>query len=112
MMVLNAHLAVVERKKIVEYLLNAAHPDNGGKAAFFIALGFQIEDWETLAAALRSLALNSPVSRSIETVHGSKYIVDGTIETPLGKTPMVRTVWIIDAGEVAPRLITAYPHEG
>ncbi len=111
-MLLNAHLALVERKKIVEYLMNAAHPDNGGKAAFFIALGFQTEDWETLAAALRSLALNFPVYRNIETVHGRKYIVDRTIETPLGKTPVVRTVWIIDRGEDIPRLVTAYPHEG
>ena len=40
----NAHLAVVERAKIVEYLLNPAHPDNGGKAPFFMALGFRPDD--------------------------------------------------------------------
>jgi len=33
----NAHFAVVDREKITEYLLNSEHPDNGGKAAFFIA---------------------------------------------------------------------------
>jgi hypothetical protein len=86
----NAHLALVERGKIVEYLLNSAHPDNGGKARFFMALGFRSEDWETLAAALRQMALNSPVSQDMETVHGKKYIIDGTIETPVGKTPVVR----------------------
>lgn len=26
---------VIERAKIVDYLLDAGHPDNGGKAAFF-----------------------------------------------------------------------------
>ena len=31
----NAEKAVVEREKLADYLLNAAHPDNGGKAAFF-----------------------------------------------------------------------------
>ncbi|MEJ7712567.1 MAG: DUF6883 domain-containing protein [Pyrinomonadaceae bacterium] len=36
MMLPNAHLALVERGKITEYLLNPAHPDNGGKAPFFI----------------------------------------------------------------------------
>jgi len=36
----NAERAVVDREKIEEYVLNAAHPDNGGKAAFFLALGF------------------------------------------------------------------------
>ena len=30
----NAHLAIVQQEKVKEYLLNPAHPDNGGKAAF------------------------------------------------------------------------------
>ena len=37
----NAEKAIVERDKIVDYLLNAAHPDNGGKATFFESLGFR-----------------------------------------------------------------------
>jgi len=65
-----------------------------------------------MAAALRMLAINSPVNLSVESPHGKKYIVDGAIETPSGKTPMVRTVWIIDSGETIPRLVTAYPYEG
>jgi hypothetical protein len=56
----NAHLAVVERRKITEYLLNPTHPDNGGKASFFAALGFDVERWELLAEALRALAANPP----------------------------------------------------
>lgn len=107
----NASLALVERPKITEYLLNREHPDNGGKAEFFMALGFFPNDWETLATALCMLATNSPVSRSMESPHGKKYIVDGAIETPVGKTPMVRTVWIIDTGETVPRLVTAYSYE-
>lgn len=43
MMLPNAHLAVVERLKMTGYLLNPAHPDNGGKAPFFRALGFEPE---------------------------------------------------------------------
>lgn len=111
MLLPNAHLALVGREKITEYLLNPAHPDNGGKAPFFTALGFQREDWEMLSAALSKLALTTPVSQSMETRHGKKYIVDGAIETPTGKTPVVRTVWIIDRGATAARLVTAYPHE-
>ncbi|MCR4318600.1 MAG: hypothetical protein NUW37_19840 [Planctomycetes bacterium] len=45
--------AFIEREKIEDYLLNASHPDNGGKAAFFLRLGFEQEDWETLAKALQ-----------------------------------------------------------
>src|ERR1035441_8224437 len=51
----NAHLAEAEQGKICGYLLNAAHPDNGGKAAFFAGLGFQAENWRALATALREL---------------------------------------------------------
>ena len=50
----NADLADVDRAKITEYLLNPEHPDNGGKAAFFVAREFSRSDWEALANALRS----------------------------------------------------------
>ncbi len=109
MMLPNSHSALVERGKITEYLLNPEHPDNGGKAAFFAALGFDRDAWQTFAAALRKLALTTPVSRKMETVHGIKYIVDGEIESPLDKTASVRTIWIVDAGTDFPRLVTAYP---
>lgn len=107
----NAHLAVVEREKVTEYLLNPAHPDNGGKAPFFVALGFRRDDWEQFAAALRQLALSARVSSSVVTEYGEKYIIDGAIETPSGKSPVVRTVWIIDRSAQAARLVTAYPHD-
>lgn len=108
----NAHLAIVEREKITAYLLNAAHPDNGGKAPFFYALGFTAAQWELLVAALRQSAVTSAVAQEMETRHGKKYIIEGAINTPSGKTPVVRAVWIIESGETVPRLVTAYPHGG
>ena len=107
----DAERAVVAQAKITEYLLNPAHPDNGGKAAFFLALGFTLEDWQTLAAALTALAEKHPVAQSVASPHGQKYIVDGVIDTPSGKKPPVRTVWIVDLGLDTPRLVTAYPQE-
>lgn len=105
----NVHLAVVDAAKITEYLLNPEHPDNGGKAAFFAALGFDREEWKTLAEALRKLPLSADVFQSMETAHGKKYIVDGDIENPSGKAAWVRTIWIIEAEPDFPRLVTAYP---
>lgn len=61
----NAQLAVVEREKVVDYLLNPAHPDNGGKVRFFFAMGFTCRDWPVLTDALRRHALNTPVARWI-----------------------------------------------
>src|SRR5689334_3791841 len=94
----NADLAVVDRVKITEYLLNPEHPDNGGKAGFFFALEFLRDDWDRLADVLRKLTLTADVTESMETVHGKKYIVDGELENPAGKAASVRSIWIIDTG--------------
>jgi hypothetical protein len=107
----NAKNAVVDREKIVNYLLNAAHPDNGGKAAFFFGLGFRRDDWKLLAISLQKLAETSAVIKNVESPHGRKYILRGNIETPSGKTPLVQTVWIIDRDKDAPRLVTGYPQD-
>lgn len=104
-----ARLASVKRAKLTGYLLNPAHPDNGGKAAFFLSLGFRQEAWETLAAALQKLALTSPVTKVLESAHGRKSILDAGLVTPFGKRAAVRTIWIIDRGREIPRLVTAYP---
>jgi hypothetical protein len=60
----NAHLAVVDRGKVVDYLLNEAHPDNGGKARFFTLLGFSRQDPEGLMQALRDVAEHGEVVHS------------------------------------------------
>ena len=105
----NAQLAVVEEEKIVGYLLNPAHRYGATKARFFLELGFRLDDWETLARALREHGQQLEVSTERETAFGSRYDVDGPLKTPGGRTPRVRTVWQIDHGQVAPRLITACP---
>ena len=108
----NGHQAIVEREKIVSYLLNPAHPDNGRKAAFFEVLGFNRSDWQTLAQVLRKLAATGNASHSLASGHGTKYVLDGTINTPAGRTGVVRTIWIVDRELDAPRLVTAYPQKG
>ena len=107
----NAHLAAVERRKVTDYLLNAAHPDNGGKASFFQSLGYVADDPEPLTGALRSVARNGTVVERSESIHGEKYVVDGLLpaHTDEKQTKTVRTVWVIDRGSDAPRLVTAYP---
>ena len=59
----------------------------------------------------RRVAKGQPVAKSLASPHGRKYIVEGRIETPGGRTPLVRTVWIVDQGFDTPRLVTAYPQE-
>ena len=46
----NAGKVIVERRKIVDYLLNPAHRYGAGKAGyFFVKFGFQAKEWEQLA---------------------------------------------------------------
>lgn len=107
----NAELASVEREKIVDYLLNPAHRYGASKAAFFAAFGFEPAAWETLATALREHGLKHDVVREKPTPFGPRYEVEGELPAPDGRRPRVRTVWQMDHGQIAPRLITAYPLE-
>jgi len=64
-----------------------------------------------LAGALGKVAETSEVNKKMESTHGQKYVLDGRIESPSGRTAVVRTIWIVDHGSDTPRLVTAYPHE-
>ena len=111
MMLPNARLSLVEREKITEYLLNAEHRFGASKARFFAEFGFEVEAWELLAESLRQHGRRYEVSRTRLTLWGPRYEVDGELNTPDGRTPRIRTVWQLDDGQIAPRLITAYPLE-
>ncbi|MCL4511244.1 MAG: hypothetical protein M1470_09280 [Bacteroidetes bacterium] len=88
----NLDKTVIDREKIVEYLLNAVHPDNGGKSAFFESLGFNRDNWHALATSLRQLAETTEITKIMESTHGVKYIIDGYIESSNGKKAMVRMI--------------------
>lgn len=111
MLLPNAHLAVVERKKITEYLLNPKHRYGASKARFFAEFGFLVDDWEVLAEALREHARRYEVTATRQARWGPRYEIDGELDAPDGRRPRIRSVWQFDDGEIAPRLITAYPLE-
>lgn len=108
----NSDIARVERGKVVDYLLNLDHKDGGSKAEFFRRFGFSPEDWKEMADALLEHGKTHEVSRMVESNHGLRYQVDGELNTPDGRRPRIRTVWIFDADppSESPRLITAYPN--
>ena len=107
----HADQAVVEPAKILDYLLNSAHRYGASKAQFFTEFGFRLEKWERLAEALREHGRLHEVRRTHKTGFGHRYVVEGELNTPTGRRPRVRTVWQMDEGAVAPRLISAYPLE-
>jgi hypothetical protein len=107
----NADKAIVEREKILGYLLNSEHLIGASKAHFFTNFGFSAAKWEQLAKALLVHGQTHEVKRVRKTDFGPRYEVEGSLKTPDGREPFIRSVWQFDKGEVAPRLITAYPLE-
>ena len=105
----NAEQATVPEDKIVRYLLNPAHPVGGGKAAFFLRYGFSVTDWSRLARELQQHAMKNEVSKTEQTRHGTRFIVDGPLLAPDGTILNVRTAWYINTGAVMPRFVTAHP---
>jgi hypothetical protein len=112
----NAHLAVIDRSKVLDYLLNEAHPDNGGKARFFALLGYSREDPERLMKALRDVAEHGEVVSSAESVHGEKYVVDGWCRCTLKKAGSGRSgrFGLSTAGKIrrgsSPRILARSDH--
>ena len=101
--------ARVDERKIVDYLLAADHPGGGDKAAFFMSVGYQREEWTRLRDDLVALARRGGEITEYQTPFGTKYVVDGLIQSPDGRMVVLRTVWISDRPDDPPRLVTAYP---
>jgi hypothetical protein len=101
--------AIIPQLKITGYLLSFAHRDGRGKAEFFAQFAFSADSWSDLAAALRHHAADHEVTRVEETPFGTRYIIEGTIVAPDGRTPVIRSVWFVETGEQIPRFVTAYP---
>lgn len=99
--------AVVPESKITSYLLS--EEKSGGKAGFFTQFGFSVAQWEVMREALLVHAAAHDITQTVENPHGTKYIIEGELQTPDGRNPVVRAVWIIETGQEAARLVTAYP---
>jgi hypothetical protein len=99
----------VAREKITEYRLSLTHEDGKGKAAFFIRRGFASERWEELVAALQEHACGHDVAGVTTNEHGTRYRIEGTLTTPDGRQPLVRSIWIAEHGSAEPKFVTAYP---
>ena len=105
----NCEQAHVPQEKVVDYLLSSTHPEGQIKARFFTSFGFTVNDWQQFAAALVTHAQEHEVARSEMSPFGVRYVIEGILRTPDGRSPAVRVVWFMEKGETMPRLVTAYP---
>lgn len=99
----------LEMSKLSEYLLPSANPRGRQKASFFRQFGYSADNIHEFAAALREHGRTQEVTRVVDTPYGTRYNVEGSIRTPDGRNPRIRTVWQCEPDLPGPRLITAFP---
>jgi len=107
----NKEKAYVPRHKIMNYLLSETHAIGKSKARFLRSLGFDENTAGELEQGLLGIAQTGEVKESIVSPHGTKYVIDGFLETPRGVSVRIRTIWIIEVEHQTPRFVTAYPIE-
>lgn len=104
----NSERAIVDIRKITDYILNATHVRRRHKArAFRETLSIDYADAEWLQVAiLQGIQANEALEMTADEF-GSRWRVD----MPMVRhqdTIVVRTVWIMRPGEDFPRLVTCW----
>jgi hypothetical protein len=103
----NADRAVIPEEKLRDYLLDARHRANRGKARLFAALGYERQSWERLASDLRDQHLSQDAVEVRADSHGRRCRIDANLRGPRGEAT-IRSVWIVDIETGVPRFVTAY----
>ena len=105
----NAHRAIIEERKIRDYVLNRGHPRGGSKAGVIAAAtGLGRLHHADLIGQIRQGILAHDAEVIGEYEGRPLYRVDVTIASPKDMMRL-RTGWIYEVDEDAPRLTTAYP---
>lgn len=102
----NAH---IERRKLVDYLLDPDHPSGYSKARWLASVGYTRENASTLEAELLKALAIGACAHIKQGIYGVRYVVDTKLALPSGAYANVRTVWQWEEREGRARFITAYP---
>lgn len=105
----NSANADIPDLKLTGYLLSETHPDGMAKARLLRSAGYNQRNSDTLKQDLLAIARNGLVTDVISNEYGTKYVVDGELNSPDGIVLQMRTIWIVAVGQVRPRLVTLYP---
>jgi hypothetical protein len=105
----NAEEAIIEEKKIRDYLLSFSHPIGRFKAAIFLHLGYNSENWRQLEIDFREQHLPCEAEEIGTNRYGTKYKIEAPLKGPNGKAIEMTSIWVIEDGEDRPRLVTVYP---
>lgn len=105
----NSEHALIEREKLVTYLLNTEHKRGGAKARLFAQFGYHEDNWQQLESDIRHFHCDSEVDIMRQTMYGTRYEIRAPLQTPNGRMLLVRTIWQVDVGTDFPRMITMVP---
>lgn len=106
----NREKAFIQPAKLNDYLLSETHAIGRSKAKFFRLFGFDETNVDLLEQGLLLIAKTQNVVSVTPSTHGTKYVIDGSLQTPVGGLLNLRTVWIINKGQTHPRFVTAIPN--
>ncbi len=109
----NGSIAVIDIEKLRDYCLSSQHPEGRHKARVFLsALGMTAADADKLREILLTAAkVNNEVSMSDTDQYGCRYTLDATVVWG-SREALIRSAWIIKAGEEFPRLASCYVLRG
>jgi hypothetical protein len=100
--------AIVELGKIRDYCLSQGHTRGRHKARVFLsALGMTAADAEELRAALLLAAREGDAVLGASDLYGTRYIIDFELSRG-GRAAIIRSSWILPAGEGSPRFVTCF----
>ena len=104
----HADQATIDIAKLRDYSLNPLHPEGKHKARVFAAtMGFSVADAERLQGLILTSISTEEAIVGPADEHGERYAVDFASQGLRGKVT-IRTAWIIDRGEILPRLVSCY----
>lgn len=104
----NCESAVLDIRKLEDYCLDTEHPRGRHKARVFReALGIGRAEAAWLREALLAQLRDTEAEVFATDAFGTRWRVD-LLVTRQNRRAMVRTVWIIRAGEYHPRFVTCW----
>lgn len=108
MILRNATRAIIDPRKIRDYVLNRDNPVGQHKARVFAGvLGFDRSNVQLLIEQIRRGVVVYPAEPGRVDQYGARYRVDMIVTGPRGSAP-VRTAWIYRTGSDVPELVTLH----